>query len=138
MHEHTEVVKNDRARNAPPAPNPTRPQQVAAAIQRGEEPPGIRQVQDRLSADAPEFALASSPPKPWETESEGFTASAREPVRVCNGAVSNRGDGADRDGGGTGTSGYRVGDDGGRSLHQQPPSPSLPSQLPHQAVSVGP
>ncbi|CAM9453587.1 unnamed protein product, partial [Laminaria digitata] len=43
--------------------------EVAAALQRGEEPPGIRVVEDRLSADATSLAAVSepSPPKPWET-----------------------------------------------------------------------
>lgn len=41
---------------------------VAAAIQRGDEPPGIRVVEDRLSADATTLPVSSqpSPPKPWE------------------------------------------------------------------------
>ncbi|CAM9820445.1 unnamed protein product [Ectocarpus sp. 6 AP-2014] len=51
-------------RGAPPASMA----EVAAAIQRGDEPPGIRVVEDRLSDSAPSFAVSSrpSPPKPWE------------------------------------------------------------------------
>lgn len=134
--------------------------QVAAAIQRGEEPPGIRKVEDRLSADAPTFVMTSSqpsPPKPWQTahsgarsgmepESAAAAASARTVVRMgtplthdtsvgMNGASAGvNGGGCGGEGGGIG--GCSVGDDGDRSL-QSPPRP-LSSQSPQQAVSVGP
>ena len=92
--------------------------QVAAAIQRGEEPPGIRVVEDRLSADARSLAPPSqpSPPKPWEV----FAGAA------ATGAISaeKRGGVGEPAGEGVGKGrGYGSGEDGARPQH---------------AVSVGP
>lgn len=86
-------------------------QQVAAAIQRGDEPPGIRVVEDRLSDSAPSFAVSSrsSPPKPWEV------LSSREDAN---------GDGIE---GGVGTGGVH-----GYRGHEEERS------RPQHAVSIGP
>lgn len=90
--------------------------QVAAAIQRGDEPPGIRVVEDRLSADAPSLEVSSqpSPPKPWEVL--GVQSSAHEDVE-----------------GGTGA-GVVVGNAGGRGYGGREEGRSRPQH----AVSVGP
>lgn len=86
---------------------------MAAAIQRGEKPPGIRVVEDRLSADASRLAVTSkpSPPKPWEAASSG--------MRDCGIEEGGR-------------SGHGGGDEGGT------PSSSRPQHSPKHAVSVGP
>lgn len=93
---------------------------MAAAIQRGEDPPGIRVVEDRLSADASRLAFTSnpSPPKPWEAVSG---LGAVEGMRDCG-----------KEGGGR--SGHGGGDEGDASS-------SSSSRRPHSqqhAVSVGP
>lgn len=90
---------------------------MAAAIQRGDEPPGIRVVEDRLSVDAQSLAMPSqpSPPKPWEV----FAGAAATGVM----AAENRGAGEHAgDGVGNGR-GYGSGEDATRPQH---------------AVSVGP
>ncbi|CAN0386311.1 unnamed protein product [Ectocarpus sp. 12 AP-2014] len=94
-------------RGAPPASMA----EVAAAIQRGDEPPGIRVVEDRLSDSAPSFAVSSrpSPPKPWEV------LSSREDAN---------GDGIE---GGVGTGGAH-----GYRGHEEERS------RPQHAVSIGP
>ena len=100
---------------------------MAAAIQRGDEPPGIRVVEDRLSADAQSLVAPSqsspSPPKPWEV----FAGAAATGV-VSAVSAENRGVGGERargDGVGNGGRGYGSGsgEDGTRPQH---------------AVSVGP
>ncbi|CAM9583107.1 unnamed protein product [Ectocarpus sp. 13 AM-2016] len=95
-------------RGAPPASMA----EVAAAIQRGDEPPGIRVVEDRLSDSAPSLAVSSrpSPPKPWEV------LSSREDAN---------GDGIE---GGVGTTGGAHGYRG----HEEERS------RPQHAVSIGP
>lgn len=89
---------------------------MAAAIQRGDEPPGIKVVEDRLSADAKSLAVSSqpSPPKPWEVL--GVRPSAHEDIEGGTGAGVVGGNG--------GSHGYR-GREEGRSR-------------PQHAVSVGP
>lgn len=97
--------------------------QVAAAIQRGDEPPGIRVVEDRLSADAQSLATPSqpspSPPKPWEVFA-GAAATGVVSAENNRGVVGERAAG---DGVGNGGRGYGSGEDGTRPQH---------------AVSVGP
>lgn len=91
---------------------------MAAAIQRGDEPPGIRVVEDRLSADAPSLEVSSqqpSPPKPWEV-----LAGSAATTGVRPSPASQEGGGAEGGGGGYG------GREEGRSRPQQ------------HAVSVGP
>lgn len=99
---------------------------MAAAIERGEEPPGIKVVEDRLSASAPGLSVSStlSPPKPWETASGAAVEGMQGPAP----------DTAAGEMGGGGVRGYLGGEDG-KSL---PLSPSLPPHSPHRAVSVGP
>lgn len=102
-------------------------EQVAAAIERGEEPPDIKVVEDRLSASAPGLSLSStpSPPKPWEAVSGAGVAGMEAPA-PDNAAVER---------GGGGVRGYLGGEDG-KSL---PLSASPPPHSPqHHAVSVGP
>lgn len=86
---------------------------MAAAIQRGDEPPGIRVVEDRLSADAQSLATPSqpSPPKPWEVFAGAAATGAM--------AAENRGvDVGERAGDGVGNGrGYGGGEDGTRPQH---------------------
>ncbi|CBJ27246.1 conserved unknown protein [Ectocarpus siliculosus] len=83
-------------RGAPPASIA----EVAAAIQRGDEPPGIRVVEDRLSDSAPSFAVSSrpSPPKPWEVLSspEDANGDGIEGRVGTGGAHGYRGHGEER------------------------------------------
>lgn len=92
--------------------------QVAAALQRGDEPPGIKVVEDRLSADAQSLATPSqpSPPKPWEVFAGAAAKGATAPEK-------NPGVGERAGGGVTNGRGYGSGEDGTRPQH---------------AVSVGP
>lgn len=123
--------------------------EVAAAIQRGEEPPGIRKVEDRLSADAPAFVHSASskpsPPKPWETPTTSAASAAAIPGAAAMDARATARKNTGANGGGSaspagwreglGGVGYPVVDDD-RPL--QPSSPQLEPQSPPQAVSVGP
>ena len=69
---------------------------MAAAIQRGEEPPGIRLVEDRLSVDATSLAAVSepSPPKPWETAPLAGATAMPSSARPGAGAGAEAGAGA--------------------------------------------
>lgn len=67
---------------------------MAAAVQRGEDPPGIRVVEDRLSVDTPAIAVASkhSPPKPWEAAAGASArAAAHTALREDGGSGSGLG-----------------------------------------------
>lgn len=119
--------------------------QVAAAIQRGEEPPGIRVVEDRLSADATSLAAVSepSPPKPWETAPlAGATAmplSARAGTGAGAGAEAGTGamPPSTRAGAGAGAGGGGGAGASGGSSHGYGGGEEGRS-LPQHAVSVGP
>jgi len=108
--------------------------QVAAALQRGDEPPGIRVVEDRLSADAQQSLSASSqpsPPKPWEV----FSGAAATATGVMSPAAAKNdgvlGGGVAEDGVATSTptvNGEGRGYSGGEETRSRP----------LHAVSVGP
>eukprot|EP00903_Cladosiphon_okamuranus_P007143 g6937.t1 len=95
-----------------PGAPPASMAEVAAAIQRGHEPPGIRVVEDRLSADAQSLVTPSqlSPPKPWEVfagaSATGATAAAE--TKKQGGVGERAGEGA----GGNGRRGGVKGADG--------------------------
>ena len=54
---------------APESANPTYPQSfsdIMKMMQEGKKPPGIRQIEDRLSDDSPSVSTMAPKPKPWE------------------------------------------------------------------------
>lgn len=101
---------------------------VAAAIERGEEPPGIRRIEDRLSVDAKLLTSSSAskpcPLKPWEV---------KPTVRKALPAGHDPADG----GVDSGVEGCVAGDGNEEVSRTSPPS-SLAPQLPQQEVPLGP
>ncbi|CAM9328875.1 unnamed protein product [Scytosiphon promiscuus] len=96
-------VETASAEEAPPASMA----EVAAAIQRGDEPPGIRVVEDRLSADVRSLAVSSqpSPPKPWElVAAKGATHDVAEEITAGAARAANGGGGREFSGTGEGRS----------------------------------
>jgi hypothetical protein len=66
--QHTAAQNSAAAANGAAAAYPDSFMSVMKAMQQGELPPGIQQVDDRLSVDAasPSTPSVAQPPKPWQ------------------------------------------------------------------------
>jgi hypothetical protein len=59
-------------------------------MQRGEKPPGIKEVENKLSVDAenPSESKLAARPKPWEVKKEGGGAATATPTQLGTPAPS--------------------------------------------------